>query len=180
MWSLGIVLYASLSGQLPYSDDQVVYAEKFLTNRENFFGNPVWSTVSNEAKDLILNKLLVVEPSARVRPNVSYSRIKELYLFLFFSLPRRKTLKPQKLQRFLSLIRTHLISIFQHALFEEWFTDFTLFQDLREVERRARHFMQQKNRPLLHPYWLTSEREDLVWIQYRKRYTKMINEQSTT
>lgn len=71
MWSIGVVLYASLSGTLPYSENDIQHIEEIVSNHEQLFSGPRWSQVSREAKDLIANKLLVVPANSRNRPNVS-------------------------------------------------------------------------------------------------------------
>jgi hypothetical protein len=71
MWSAGIVLYAALSGTLPYDEKGSQRAEEIVRDKKKLYGSPVWSKVSREAIDLISNKLLVIQPNSRIKPNVS-------------------------------------------------------------------------------------------------------------
>ncbi len=71
MWSVGIVLYAALSGTLPYDEKGSQRAEEIVRNKENLFGNPPWNNVSKEAKDLIADKLLAIQAASRITSNVS-------------------------------------------------------------------------------------------------------------
>ena len=73
MWSIGIVLYAALSGTLPYPETDVQYAAERVEDKENLFADSIWRRISSEAKDLISEKLLVVQSASRVRSNVRSS-----------------------------------------------------------------------------------------------------------
>jgi hypothetical protein len=57
MWSVGIVLYAALSGTLPYDEIGSQRAEEIVRDKNNLFGTARWGKVSKDAKDLISNKL---------------------------------------------------------------------------------------------------------------------------
>jgi hypothetical protein len=71
MWSVGIVLYAALSGTLPYDEKGSQRAEEIVSDKSNLFGNAHWEKISKDAKDLIADKLLVVQPSSRITSSVS-------------------------------------------------------------------------------------------------------------
>lgn len=75
MWSVGVVLYAALSGTLPYDEKGFHRAEEVVRNPEQLFGNPQWRSVSKEAKDLIGNKLLVIQTTSRLNASVSSDRL---------------------------------------------------------------------------------------------------------
>jgi hypothetical protein len=72
MWSVGIVLYAALSGTLPYDEKGSQRAEEIVRDKENLFSNSPWNDVSKEAKDLIADKLLAIQTTSRITSNVSY------------------------------------------------------------------------------------------------------------
>jgi hypothetical protein len=83
MWSVGIVLYAALSGTLPYDEKGSQRAEQIVRDKKNLFGNPRWEEVSRDAKNLISNKLLVIQPTSRIKANVNEELIL-IMLSLFF------------------------------------------------------------------------------------------------
>lgn len=71
MWSVGVVLYASLSGTLPYTEHEIQRIEEVVGNHDQLFGDARWREVSRDAIDLIVNNLLVVSADSRNRPNVN-------------------------------------------------------------------------------------------------------------
>ena len=71
MWSAGIVLFAALSGSLPYDEKSYSRAQEIVQDKKILFGNPRWRNVSKEAIDLISNKLLVIQVDARAKSSVS-------------------------------------------------------------------------------------------------------------
>ncbi|CAF3444975.1 unnamed protein product [Rotaria socialis] len=129
MWSVGIVLYAALSGTLPFDEKNSQRAEEIVRDKKTIFSGPQWKTVSNEAINLLSNHLLVVKLDSRMNPN--------------------------------------------DALFHSWFTDFKLYEDLREIERRTRSSMKAKGQESTsQPNWLTREREDLLWMEFQRMYAE--------
>jgi serine/threonine protein kinase len=72
MWSVGIVLYAALSGTLPYDEKDVHRAEEIVRNKKLMFSHQRWRDITDEAIDLISNKLLVVQPLTRIRSTVMF------------------------------------------------------------------------------------------------------------
>ena len=75
MWSVGIVLYAALSGTLPYDEKDVHRAEEIVRNKQLMYSHSRWRDITDEAIDLISNKLLVVQPLTRIRSTVKSCRI---------------------------------------------------------------------------------------------------------
>ena len=71
IWSVGIVLYAALSGTLPYDEKDVHRAEEIVRNLKCMYAHERWADISREAIDLISNRLLVVQPMSRIRSSVS-------------------------------------------------------------------------------------------------------------
>ena len=74
MWSVGVVLYAALSGTLPYTEHEIQRIEEIVGNQDQLFGDARWREVSRDAIDLIVNNLLVVSADSRNRPNVKKSK----------------------------------------------------------------------------------------------------------
>lgn len=65
MWSCGVILYVLLGGYPPFYDEHEPTLFKLIRNGQLRFDDPVWTAVSDSAKDLI-SKLLVVDPSKRL------------------------------------------------------------------------------------------------------------------
>ena len=64
MWSLGVLMFTMLSGNLPFYDEAVGEVYNKLMKGSYSFDKPVWNEVSPAAKDLISN-LLKVDPEER-------------------------------------------------------------------------------------------------------------------
>lgn len=155
MWSVGIVLYAALSGTLPYDEKDVHRAEEIVRNRDLMYSHPRWRVISAEAIDLISNKLLVVQPLTRIR-----STVNKMFISIIF--------------RYFIIVSFVFI---KEALFHAWFTDFHLYKSLREIERRTEYDPSSKQQQLPStPSWLTGEREDHVWTEFKSMYERS-NEQ---
>ncbi len=71
MWSAGIVLFAALSGSLPYDEKSYSRAREIVRDKNTLFANPRWTRVSKEAIDLLSKQLLVIQVDARGKPSVS-------------------------------------------------------------------------------------------------------------
>lgn len=68
MWSIGVILYILLCGFPPFYDDNNKKLFLQISNANYCFPDPYWTNVSNSAKDLIRN-LLVVDPTKRLTPD---------------------------------------------------------------------------------------------------------------
>jgi len=66
MWSVGVVLYAMLSGRLPFSGKQKELLKKMKKEQYSMAGK-VWQSRSQDAKDLIQG-LLKADPNVRFSP----------------------------------------------------------------------------------------------------------------
>jgi len=64
-WSVGVVLFVLLSGQLPFYDEDQFELFERIKNGDYNMKDPVWENVSSHAKDLV-KKLLVVDPASRI------------------------------------------------------------------------------------------------------------------
>ncbi|KAG7165109.1 serine/threonine-protein kinase Chk2-like isoform X2 [Homarus americanus] len=65
LWSLGVVLFVSLSGYPPFYGEEDAKLRFKIKNAVYNFQPKLWTEISDEAKDLI-TKLLVSEPSRRL------------------------------------------------------------------------------------------------------------------
>ena len=65
VWSLGVIMYILLSGKVPFNGktDEEIFASILAGNF--FFSDPIWETISEEAKDLIF-KMLTYNENARI------------------------------------------------------------------------------------------------------------------
>ena len=62
MWSVGVLLYVILAGELPFGSSQL---SQQILRAEVSFEKPVWKGVSDMAKDLI-RRLIVRDPAHRL------------------------------------------------------------------------------------------------------------------
>uniref|UniRef100_A0A3Q2Q5Y1 Ribosomal protein S6 kinase A5 n=1 Tax=Fundulus heteroclitus TaxID=8078 RepID=A0A3Q2Q5Y1_FUNHE len=74
LWSLGVILYTMLSGQVPFQCQEKslthTSAEEIMhkIKQGDFsFGGEAWRNVSQQAKDLIQGELLTVDPDKRIK-----------------------------------------------------------------------------------------------------------------
>ncbi|KAL4435846.1 hypothetical protein ABPG74_015814 [Tetrahymena malaccensis] len=59
IWSLGIIMYRLICGQLPFKSQQQIHQAKL------YFDHPIWKTISKEGKDL-LRRMIVYNPKIRI------------------------------------------------------------------------------------------------------------------
>jgi calcium/calmodulin-dependent protein kinase I len=64
-WSLGVILYVMLCGFPPFYDEEEEALFQQIKNGHFEFPSPYWDNVSENAKDLIKN-LLILDPSHRL------------------------------------------------------------------------------------------------------------------
>ncbi|KAI3424232.1 hypothetical protein D9Q98_009588 [Chlorella vulgaris] len=65
LWSAGVVLFLLLSGVPPFSNPSEPRLMRAIVGGKYSFDDPAWEEVSNEAKELV-SQLLVVDPSKRL------------------------------------------------------------------------------------------------------------------
>jgi len=65
LWSYGCIIYALLSGSLPFDHESQKETIKMTLENELEFDLPCWNKVSNDCKDLI-SQLLIKNPTERV------------------------------------------------------------------------------------------------------------------
>ncbi|XP_032595136.1 ovarian-specific serine/threonine-protein kinase Lok isoform X1 [Drosophila grimshawi] len=64
IWSLGVVLYTCLSGTLPFSDEYGSPAGEQIKKGQFRFRHPAWQSISQRAK-LLIKQMLIVDPEKR-------------------------------------------------------------------------------------------------------------------
>ncbi|XP_017019340.1 ovarian-specific serine/threonine-protein kinase Lok isoform X2 [Drosophila kikkawai] len=64
IWSLGVVLFTCLSGTLPFSDEYGSSAAEQIKKGKFAYRHPAWKGVSQRAK-LLINQMLIVDPAKR-------------------------------------------------------------------------------------------------------------------
>jgi serine/threonine protein kinase len=57
MWSVGVIIYVSLSGTFPFNEDEDILDQ--IQNAEFMFPDNAWKSISNDAIDLIKHLLQV-------------------------------------------------------------------------------------------------------------------------
>lgn len=64
VWSLGVVLYALISAEMPFSGVDGKATASLIVNQKISFDGRIWQDVSPKCKDL-LSKMLVKDPCQR-------------------------------------------------------------------------------------------------------------------
>ena len=72
MWSVGVIIYVSLSGVFPFNEDEDINDQ--IQNASFMFPEKPWQDISRQAIDLI-NKLLQVKSKNRLSVDKSLSHI---------------------------------------------------------------------------------------------------------
>ena len=68
VWSLGVMLYALISSNVPFSGKDRDSTAKLIVEKELAFAKPVWCSVSEECKDL-LTAMLTKDQFQRITAN---------------------------------------------------------------------------------------------------------------
>lgn len=118
MWACGVILYTLLSGSPPFWHRRQVIMLRMIMEGNYSFSSPEWDDISEQAKDLIRN-LLVVDPTKRftaeqalnsaffardlIPERVFFARKTfKVYILAIMTIERLKTLKnkPQPIRVF--------------------------------------------------------------------------------
>jgi hypothetical protein len=66
-------------------------------------------------------------------------------------------------------VHGHSLCVFEDVLLQDWFSDYPMFVNLREIERRTKHQLESRNESMpFATHWLTNERQDPVWLEYKQ------------
>lgn len=65
LWSYGCIMYALLSGSLPFDHESQKQTIKMTLENKLEFDLPCWSNISDDCKDII-NRLLDKDPKTRI------------------------------------------------------------------------------------------------------------------
>ena len=68
VWSAGCILFVMLTGELPFTGANSEAIRTEVTRGQIVMTSPVWSEITDEAKDLI-RKMIEVNPDYRIRPS---------------------------------------------------------------------------------------------------------------
>lgn len=78
MWSAGVVMYAALSGYMPFSENTCSSVQLFEVEKKTIFSDERWQNVSRLATDLLENHLLVIKVESRAKSSVGDGRLEFL------------------------------------------------------------------------------------------------------
>jgi serine/threonine protein kinase len=69
MWSAGVVMYAALSGDLPFSEESCLDVERIEREKPGIFSNERWAHIK-DATNLLDTHLLVIKVESRTNTSV--------------------------------------------------------------------------------------------------------------
>jgi calcium-dependent protein kinase len=149
IWSLGVITYMLLSGKIPFEGSSMVQIMDNIQNNEVRFDEPIWATISQDAKDLIL-RCLDKDKTSRItaaealkcplflnQSKIAEYRISDEHIESLKNYKATSVLKKEALSVLVKLINEDLIQDLREV-FRSIDTDFTGMISAKELKEAAK------------------------------------------